>query len=495
MDETAARQVVLVRAAEAADAASALLTEDDRRYAGRAAAELVRWRAADRGERASAEAFVAKRAELLAAKLTEHSPRTGRVLAAMRWRPWIGVALPAIAFASGLIAEHIADPGRVNVLAFPLLGIIVWNIAAYVWLLVRSVRAIAKRSRRQPGWVAQLLSGVRRNLTAHVSGPLASVLANFALDWGERSAPLVTARAARILHLSAAALALGAIAGLFLRGLAFEYRAGWESTFLDAPAVHGLLAFFLGPAARFLGEPFPTVDELAALRWDAGGGENAARWIYLYVVTVVAVVILPRLVLAAIAGLRERRLSSRFPLSLDEAYFRRLLSGWREAPARVDVMPYAYTPADDAMQGLQRLAAVLFGDDVQVHWARSVAFGGEDAVGASPDRSIRPADMVIALFNLAATPETENHGVFLDRLRARTPSPLASIVDEGPYRSRLGAQAGADARLAERRQAWSGLAETRGLRAVFVDLSMPELTAAQRELDAQLVGRTGSVNA
>ncbi|MPZ47340.1 MAG: DUF2868 domain-containing protein [Betaproteobacteria bacterium] len=492
MDETAARQVLLVRAAEAADAASALLTEDDRRYAARAAAELVRWRAADRGERASAEAFVAKRAELLAAKLIERSPRTGRALGAMRWRPWIGIALPAIALASGLVAEHIADPGRVNILAFPLLGIIVWNLAVYVWLLVRTVRAIASRSRRQPGRVAQLLSGVRRNLTAHVSGPLAGAAASFALDWGERSAPLIAARAARILHLSAVALALGAVIGLFLRGLAFEYRAGWESTFLDAPAVHGLLAFFLGPTARFTGQPFPSVEEIAALRWDAGGGENAARWIYLYAVTTAAAVIVPRLILAAIAWLRERRLSSRFPLSLDEAYFRRLLSGWREAPARVDVMPYAYTPAENARQGLQRLAAAMFGDDVQVHWARGVAFGDEDALGAAPDRSSPAADMVVALFNLAATPETENHGVFLDRLCPRTPGRLAVIVDEGPYRSRLGAQAGADARLAERRQAWSGLAATRGARAVFVDLTLPELTAAQRELDAQLTGRTVS---
>jgi hypothetical protein len=490
MDENAARRVLLVRAAEGSDSAGTLLSEDDRRYAARAAAELVRWQATDRGERASAEAFIATRAELLTAKLVERSPRTGRALAAMRWRPWIGIALPAIALASGLVAEHIADPGHVNVLAFPLLGIIVWNLAIYVWLLVRTMRAIVRRSRREPGWVAQLLSGARRNLMERVTGPLAVAAASFAFEWGERSTPLIAARAARILHLSAAALAFGAIAGLFLRGLAFEYRAGWDSTFLDAPAVHGLLASFLGPAARFIGQPFPSVEEVAALRWNAGGGENAARWIYLYTVTVAALVIVPRLVLAAIAGLRERRLSSRFPLPLDEAYFRRLLSGWREAPARVEVIAYAYTPAEDARQGLQRLAAAMFGDDVQVHWARSIAFGDEDTLGAARDRSSPAADMVVALFNLAATPETENHGVFLDRLKLRTPGRMAAIVDEGPYRSRLGAQAGADARMAERRQAWSDLAQTRALRAVFIDLSLPELTAAQRELDAELTGRT-----
>src|SRR5690606_19958302 len=299
-------------------------------------------------------------------------------------------------------------------------------------------------------------------------------------------APLVAARAARILHFSAAALALGAVAGLFVRGLAFEYRAGWESTFLEPATVHGLLAFFLGPAARFLGLPFPSVDEIAALRWDSGGGENAARWIYFYTVTVAAVVIVPRLVLAAVAGLRERMLSRRFPLPLDDAYFRRLLAGWREAPARVEVIPYAYTPNEPAKQGLQRLAAALFGDDVEVHWRENVRFGDEDALGGAPDRSGRSPDLVVALFTLAATPETENHGVFLDRVRARSRGAVAMIVDEGPYRERLGAQAGADARIAERREAWSGLAHTRGMHAVCVDLGMPQLAAAQRELDAQL---------
>jgi hypothetical protein len=55
LNEYEARQVLLVRAADGTDAASTLLTEDDRRYAARAAAELVRWQAADRGVRAHAE--------------------------------------------------------------------------------------------------------------------------------------------------------------------------------------------------------------------------------------------------------------------------------------------------------------------------------------------------------------------------------------------------------------------------------------------------------
>lgn len=495
MDENAARQVLLVRAAEASDGSSSLLSEEDRRYAARAAAELVRWRAADRGERAAADAFVAKRAELLAAKLNERSPHVGRLLSAMRWRPWIGIALPAIALVAGLLAEHVADAGRINILAFPLLGIVGWNLVVYAWLIVRTIQAIASRSRRRPSRLAQLVAGVQRNVAGRATGALAAAMSAFAAAWGERSAPLVAARAARILHVSAAALALGALAGLFVRGLVFEYRAGWESTFLEAPSVHAVLQFFLAPAARFIGQPFPTVDEIARLRWDVGGGENAARWIYLYAVTVAIVVIVPRLLLGALAGFRERRLSQRFPLPLDDAYFRRLLAGWREAPARVAVMPYAYTPAEEAKQGLQRLAAALFGDDVEVHWLTRVGYGEEDALDSKASTShgrggSDTADLVIALFNLAATPETENHGVFVDRLRERTRGATALIVDEGPYRARLGAQAGAETRIAERKQAWTGLAATRGMQPVFVDLSLPQLTTAQRELDALLTGRS-----
>ena len=89
-------------------------------------------------------------------------------------------------------------------------------------------------------------------------------------QWSALVAPLMAARAARVLHLAAALFALGAVAGLYVRGLVFEYRAGWESTFLDAPAVHALLSFFLSPAAQLIGIPFPSVDQIAALRFTSG---------------------------------------------------------------------------------------------------------------------------------------------------------------------------------------------------------------------------------
>ena len=130
-------------------------------------------------------------------------------------------------------------------------------------------------SRRPPGWLHRAIAGARSGLDARAAGALSGAFSRFGLDWLERSAPLVAARAGRVLHLAAAMLALGAIAGLFVRGLAFEYRAGWESTFLGAPAVHAILSFVLGPAARLTGIALPGVTELEALRW--GGGTRRER--------------------------------------------------------------------------------------------------------------------------------------------------------------------------------------------------------------------------
>lgn len=490
MNETAAQRVLLVRAIETSDRERTLLTGDDRHYAARAAAELVRWQAADRGEQASAEAFIARRAELLGGKLAERTPRAARVLRTLQGRASIGIVVPVAACVLGLASEHLADRQRVNILAFLMLGVVAWNIAVYLWLSVRAAIALVTGVRRKPGWIQRQLCGDRGGLAGRAAGPLGAALAEFVRDWAQRSAPLVLARSARILHASAAAFALGAIAGLYVRGLVFEYRAGWESTFLDASQVHGLLAVFLHPAAWLIGTPVPGLADIAAMRFrDGAPGENAARWIHLHAATVALFVIVPRLALALHARHRERRLSAQFPLSIDEPYFRRVLSGWRESSAHVRVLPYAYTPSGAAAEGVRRLAEQLFGAGVRLHVARPVAFGEEDAF--APDAveagdAPRAPDLVIVLFNLASTPETENHGVFLERLESRAKGRLVVVVDEAPYRKRLGAQAGADRRLDERRRAWSGLVATRGLRALCADLESPDLAAVARELDHQL---------
>jgi len=487
MNERAARDVVLVRAIESADIDRAILSNDDRTHATRAATELARWRASEQRQPWSAELFVIQRAELLATTLTRRSPAIARAARAFEWPSWIGVALPALAFTLGALVEHISDRQHVNVLAFPLLVIVLWNVAIYLLLLLRlAARAGGAR------FDVLDVHGPRRWLAALRRRPLPNAAAEssraFVAQWAALVTPLMAVRAARVLHLAAAMFALGAITGLYVRGLIFEYRAGWESTFLDAPAVHAILSFFLAPAAQLTGVPFPTVDEIASIRFTDGAPtgsiSNAARWIHLYAVTVGAIVVVPRLALACLAAWQVRRRSHAFGFDMSEPYFRRLAGSFSGGPARLRVIPYSFTVDEAALTGLRVIATTLLGDDAEVTLHAPVAFGAEESAARGLADADQHKRITLALFTLTATPENENHGAFLKALRgALSSTRLMVLVDESGYRRRLGAQAGAEQRLAERRDAWRYFCQAISIDAAFADLVSPNVVEIERDFE------------
>ena len=93
-----------------------------------------------------------------------------------------------------------------------------------------------------------------------------------------------------------------------------------------------------------------------------------------------------------------------------------------------------------------------------------------------------------ALFNLAATPEHENHGAYLDCLRAATGPRLVALVDEASYKRRLGDAPAARERLAERRSAWSSFCSAHNVHVAFVDLASPDLAQLERDIEPLLSG-------
>ncbi len=495
MNEQIARDVVLVRAIESADGERAIFTNEDRTHASRAAAELAHWRAGERRQAASAESFIGQRAALLVETLPRRSPAIVRAVRAFEWPAWIGVALPVVALALGAALEHIADRQHVNVLAFPMLAIVIWNVVVYVLLLLRITMRASGANVELRGLRRWLAAGGQRSVRNLTETAAASV-GTFVAQWSALIAPLMAARAARVLHLAAALFAIGAVAGLYVRGLVFEYRAGWESTFLDAPAVHAILAFFLSPAAQLIGIPFPSVDAIAALRFtdDTSVNANAALWIHLYAVTVGAVVIMPRLALALVAAWQERRRSQRFAFDMNEPYFRRLAGSFSLGAARLRVVPYSYTVDEAALNGLREVAVVLLGDDADVALHSAITFGAETSVSQMLTGADPKVPLTLALFSLAATPENENHGAFLKTLRTELAAArLAVLIDESGYRRRLGLQAGAEARLEERRSAWRYFCRALELDTAFVDLSAPDLPALERDLERVLAAPVASI--
>ena len=153
--------------------------------------------------------------------------------------PWL-LIVAVVALALGLFADAIGNDRRINLLAPPYWGVLLWNLVVYVllvahrcWPCCAARRAAAGPLRRAMQamlrWGRQAPSGRR--------GPSAGPLAAFAELWAARSASTASLRAQTLLHVGAAALALGLVAGLYLRGLVLDYRVGWESTFLAPPTV------------------------------------------------------------------------------------------------------------------------------------------------------------------------------------------------------------------------------------------------------------------
>lgn len=513
MTEDDARCALLVRACETAAAGQVQWSDADRAWASRAAAEVV-------GERASADTFIARRAQLAAERLSARDAGLRRALRAVRWRPWVGWLLVLAAFAAGIAGDAIGAGQRINVLAPPLLALLAWNLCVYLFIVLHgAARLLGWRSvgdhRGRP--VSRLLARAAHAIAAPTEADAASMkaaaasastspgpspAARFALDWAHAAARLNTLRVARMLHLAAFALAAGALAGMYLRGLAFEYRAGWESTFLGAGSVSALLSAVLGPAAQLTGIALPDAARLEAMRFPGSGGEPAAPWIHLYALTVAAVILLPRALLALVEGVYEHRLARRFPLPMADPYFAALARMHRGESAAILVVPYNHRPSAQAGIALRDLLGAVHGPAMRLTIAPIVNYGDEQAArqahahahaqATAGDGDAAPS-LLIALFSSTATPEADAQGAFLDALTQGSAgtAPLLVAIDESAFITRFGdSDATAQRRRAERRQSWERWLAARDLQPWFVDLERVDAASAARELAGIVQART-----
>ena len=464
-DEAAARRVLLLQAHEtsAADAAgNALWTAEDRAWASRLARQTA-------GAEAGPARFLSERASHALQRLGPRDPAAMRWLANRSWAPaWLAVAL-CVGLLLGALADRLGSAQRIDLLAPPVWGVIVWNLAVYLGLLLQAGRALPAQGLRR--WLQRWLGGT-------ASG--APSLQAAALAWARHGAPLAMARAGALLHLAAAALALGLVGGLYVRGLVLDIRAGWQSTFLDAGTVQPILSALLAPARWLTGIEVPDATALAALRLQPGveATASAAPWIHLYAAMLLIFVIVPRGLLTGAALWRARRCAARIELPLAEPYFQRLLFEQRGGVARVQVLPHAAAPGAQAALGLRSVLARSFGETLEMRVAPATAYGDEDEAASVPTDA--GTTLRVALFDLTATPEADSQGRLVMALQAARPAlPLLMVVDEAAFRRRFGALAD---RLAERRAGWQRLADELGCGLLCADLDQPDLAGAEAVL-------------
>lgn len=316
------RTLLLAQAIEQADTRHTLVSAVELQDATRSAVAAARARGLPRVgvaevmlERATTIANHASGRDSTVAALhaphAPHAPHTQRP-GAGGLGPWVARGLPLAALLLGLAIDRISNAHRVDLLSPPLLTVLAWNLAVYLLIAWR-----AMRPPQAPGaWLQQALRPLHHPFgrAERGRGLAARIAADFHQRWWAHATDLLQQRAARVLHLCAAAWGAGIALSLLLRGLVVRYQFGWESTFLDATQVHAIVSVLFAPLTLLLGlAPF-TLQEIAATQNFAGesgaagmGGAAGSRWVGMYVGLLLLAVVLPRLALAAWARWREHR--------------------------------------------------------------------------------------------------------------------------------------------------------------------------------------------
>jgi hypothetical protein len=457
MTDAELASVCWVRAVEQGSHEGTPWAADDAAWAGSEARRAV----GEGGDRAKAQAYLVKRAQLAQKRLLARDAAWRAPLqddkAPRLWR-WLLVLL-AVAVAAYIVGDVMGASHRINLLAPPVLALLAWNLVVYMLLLFASGRGPS-------AWLARAIEDARtRFSTRGKAAPLIAARARFAAEWAVATSGVQQARVASVMHFAAALLALLVMASMYVFGLAFDYRAGWDSTWLDAEQVQRTLALVFTPATALSGIEVPSIDEMATLRFAEGSaGERAARWIHLYAITLALFVVLPRLVLAAWSAWRVRRAATKLALPLDEPYFRALLRDGPATARTVTVLPYSYTLTAPQVKALPNALAGAIGPGAQPRIKPMLAQGSEDAL---PPSALEDADAdVAALFSATATPERETHGAFVRTIASAVAgrATVSVLVDESAFRQRTGTASDAELRLTQRRAAWQRMLH---------DLSLP----------------------
>ncbi|MBS1104699.1 MAG: hypothetical protein H6Q91_201 [Deltaproteobacteria bacterium] len=283
-----------------------------------------------------------------------------RTLLHLAAAPRAPIAALLVPFGLGAFANSLGPAAQIHVLYNPIAVLVAWNLGLYALLIAgpflwrtRRARGVdaaapglrtgaslafqpAPRARGVRGWllgraVPTLFLRLRRYGRDAVASAARSgeVARRFWSLWLDAAGALPAAALRRLFHAAAAALAVGAVAGMFVRGVFFDYAMVWRSTFIREPESAALaLRLVLGPAALVLGWPLPSNDD-AARMMDAAG-VPAAAWIGLWAMTALLFVVIPRTVLATAGTLRSRRLQRRIALPQGDAYFESLLASVRK---------------------------------------------------------------------------------------------------------------------------------------------------------------------
>jgi hypothetical protein len=298
--------------------------------------------------------WVQRRADCLFAFIPEELRLAARV-PRISLKALLLASVPA--FAVGVASNFLGPPTSFHILYNPLVALVLWNVvmlSAFIgWTLSSLLRpkgqavkaaqnkGTAKGSGTSIEWVGgaalRSVMSLRDRLWASVwvrmhratgrtgdTGKavtsMSDIMKGFWKHYGTCCGSRASARAKVILHVAALALLGGAIVGVYVRGVFFEYVVVWKSTFIRDPEVVGvLLNAMLGLPSRIVTGAPVTMSQVRELM--SAHGSPAAPWIHVLTVAALCFAFLPRLLLLSVEAVTLRTRSLRAVMPPYDAYF------------------------------------------------------------------------------------------------------------------------------------------------------------------------------
>ena len=355
--------------------------------------------------------------------LETHATRAREVTDTLQW-PTLSLWASAgwiVAFGLGYGLTELGESGLMNLLSVPLVGIVLWNVAVTITSLIVEWKSPTQKP-SMPLWLRGFAT---RWMPASSDALTTKVIARFRAMTEPLIVLRATSRARTWMHLAAALLALGTVTGMYAKGWSKEYRAVWESTLLDAPTAKAFLSALHGPTSKVLGRPLP-LEHFDAMR--AGPGRephpgDALPWINLYAGTLLLLVLLPRLGLAALAWWRGSQRIEVAWHKLDWAgYASRLRMTITGGGKSIEVLAYGWRAGEEPRDRWAEVIRERFGGLARLQFAGIPSTEEEPFVSQwTPSQPL-----VVLVFNAASTPEEEVHAALARDLRARLRQHLAT---------------------------------------------------------------------
>ena len=304
----------------------------------------------------------------------------------------------------GFFMTSLGNERELNLLALPLVGLLLWNAV----VMLASLGLEFLQSRKGLRW---------RIGGKDLKDPEAARLATAFRSLTEESGGRLLARRIRAwLHVAAALVALGSMAALFARGWSREYRVVWESTILDPAGAERFLGGLFAPASAVFGPEVP-ISEVAGMRRGEGLATvpaHALPWLKLYAGTLGLGVVLPRLALALLTLLRGRQeLNRAVALQGWGGYALRLLRRVEGSGNAVHVVVAGGAPDEKVKERWRKWLEGVYGGRCEFEMEAVTEADQDDWVAGWQPQDGR----IVVVFFLAATPEEEVQRAWLMQVR------------------------------------------------------------------------------